>query len=99
MVDLSHPTVCRWEISLAATQVAVFREFHASTSSAIEHDRFAVHLFSTDATNTSIWQQAKLHGLFLTTLVWDVDDTADRIASYPLQTCIKHSFEMLVLVI
>ena len=75
MVDMSHPTVCKWELKFAASQIAACRNFHGSLAGdTTDVAKFTLHVFFSDATNTSIWQSAKLHGLFLTTIALESTD-------------------------
>ena len=88
MVDMSHQTVVRWEVKLAAAVVAAARHFHEQMLEPTSVTRFTVHVFSCDATNTSIWHQAKLHGLFLTSVLMEGDDI-DNVGTAPFRDCYR----------
>jgi hypothetical protein len=68
LADVSGKTVCRWEVTLNASLVAAAQNRHnfaeecCKTSPTVS---ISVYSFSTDATNTNIWQHAKLHCLEL----------------------------------
>ncbi len=87
MVDMSHQSVTRWEVKLAASLQAACRAFHEPFYQPAAVDRFTMHSFSSDATNTSIWQQAKLHGLFLTTVAVEGVDIENLPTSTLAQCC------------
>ncbi len=70
--DLSRQVVVRYEIEAAAALNAKFQEFHASMDSIVDAQpslAIACHSFSSDATNSAIWQKAKLQGLELNSCV------------------------------
>jgi hypothetical protein len=96
LVNLSHPTVCNWEIHLAATLCASAVHFHRTYCGRFmdeePRDCISLFVFSTDAANTGIWQQAKLHGLILTTVVWDSGSRRHDIVSSPIASCTRHCF-------
>ena len=70
--DVSRQTVVRSELVLGSCLVGFFKQFHdhheeiivADTLSRAGHDdpelSVAFHMYSSDATNSSVWQQSKL---------------------------------------
>jgi hypothetical protein len=67
--DVSHQSINRYEIECGAALVGSFRAFHADCYA--EKPQLIVHSIRCDATNSSVWQQSKLHGLELTTSCLD----------------------------
>jgi hypothetical protein len=68
LVDISHQSVCRCEVSTGAAQVALFRKFFEALeerAAQVVRSRhgpvFAVISYAGDATNSCIWQGAKLY--------------------------------------
>ncbi len=78
LVDMSQQTVCRWEVRLAASLISSARAFHTELyeEPSSGGGRVSVFSYSTDATNTNIWHQAKLHSLHLSTFIVDDVDVA-----------------------
>ena len=61
--DISGNTVCRCERQAGAALISCARSFNADARRA----QYSCHAFSSDATNSSVWQNAKLQGLYLQT--------------------------------
>jgi hypothetical protein len=72
--DISHQTVVRYELLAASSLIACARLFHKHLDHELELRRLdndadicvASFSWSCDATNSSVWQQSKLHNLRLT---------------------------------
>ena len=66
LFDISHQTVCKYEIELGATLVMESRRFHqrheALFAQSVEPGswQLACHVIRSDATNSGIWQRCKL---------------------------------------
>ena len=66
--DLSKDTVARAEIRCQASLVMCMREFHAGMENRVAENAapsspgVVSHSFCSDATNSAIWQSAKLQG-------------------------------------
>jgi hypothetical protein len=68
--DLGKKAVYKSEMDLAGSFIAAFRSFHETCEEDMKdgpNASFAVacHAFSSDATNSSVWQQSKLHSTLL----------------------------------
>jgi hypothetical protein len=76
--DISGQTLCRAELELAASWIASMQHFHRSfcvlredqnpaASDGGPMDSMLVHAYKSDATNSAVWHQSKLHVLELET--------------------------------
>jgi hypothetical protein len=68
LADVSHQSVTRYELNLHGSFITACRSFHADVTENLS-EPFTITTFSArgDATNSAVWQKAKLHGLEVTT--------------------------------
>jgi hypothetical protein len=68
LIDISHQSINRYEVDLAAALTAASRGFYnrceeellAASSNVSSHWQFVVHCARSDATNSGVWQRSKL---------------------------------------
>jgi len=98
MENMHHSTITRWEVLCEAARIASYKNFNHDCQASISRiislldnrtdlqnrRLFCIEMytFSMDATNSGVWQGAKLHGLHLLSsflLRWD------NIGKWPFQ--------------